>query len=156
MGMEMLTDPARQNNPGYHTEGPAMARVTEPSDEDIREWLKWVEERPEPVKSIAKRFDPWSLYRFRDGGQRATLVSISENGTVTVRVTGEFNIVMFDRDVFGVNPDDLEPCDLPGPDEVLGTWMTPTEVDENIDALRVLARPDLWVMGADGKAHRKQ
>lgn len=133
-----------------------MARVIKPTVENVREWLKWVKERPEPVKSIAERFDPWSLYRFRDSHQRVTLVSINENGTVTVRVTGEFNIVAFDRDVFGVNPDDLEPSDLPGPDEVLGTMMTPTEVDDNIDALRVLARPDLWVMGADGKARRKQ
>jgi hypothetical protein len=43
MGMEMLTDPARQNNPGYHTEGRAMARVTEPSQtmSDFRESADW-------------------------------------------------------------------------------------------------------------------
>ena len=72
-----------------------------------------------------------------------------------MNVTGEFNFVTFDRNVFGIYPDDLEPCEIPTPDELTGTVLTGEEVDENIDALRVLVRPDLFVMGDDGKAKRK-
>ncbi len=54
-------------------------------------------------------------------------MSYSENGTVTVAVSGEFNAVTFERQVFGVNPDDLDECDLPAKDEVTGVRTTDPE-----------------------------
>ena len=53
-------------------------------------------------------------------GHRVTMYSYSENGTVTVNVTGDYNVVVFERQVFGISPDDLEECDLPAPGEFLG------------------------------------
>jgi hypothetical protein len=88
-------------------------------------------------------------------GHRVTIASFSEDNSVRVNITGEFNEVAFDRGVFGIDPDDLEPCDLPGSDEPTGSALTGKEVDDNIDALRVMVRPDLWEMGPDGKATRK-
>ena len=48
---------------------------------------------------------------------------------------------MFDREVFGIDPDTLELCDPPGDTEVVGTILTHDQVDENIDMLRVFMRP---------------
>lgn len=49
-----------------------------------------------------------------------TICAYSEDGTVRVNITGEYNRILFSRQVFGVSPDDLAECDLPGPDEELG------------------------------------
>ena len=136
-----------------------MARLQKVTPEQEAAWREWVAERPPTVRAVAERFDPWTLYRMKSTGQRVTFYSIGEheNGevTLTVNITGEFNAIMFDRQVFGVNPDDLEPCDPPAVGEPIGTLMTSEEVDENIDALRVMIRPDLFTMGDDGKAKRK-
>jgi hypothetical protein len=79
------------------------------------------------------------------------LHSFAEDGTVTVIVSGRFNHTMMERQVFGVHPDELKECDLPEPDEPLGV------IDHglSLDDMRVMVRPDLWVM-RDGKAVRKQ
>lgn len=92
-------------------------------------------------------------------GQRVTLLSIFEpnaEGVVTVMVAimGKYNPgLLFDRQVFGVAATDLVECDVPpeGPGPVL----TSEEADANIDAIRVMLRPDLFEMGDDGKAVRK-
>jgi hypothetical protein len=132
-----------------------MARYIEPTETQQAGWRQWVAERPHAVRVIAERFDPWTLYRLKTTDQRVTLLSISENGTVSVAVSGEFNFVTHERRVFGINPDDLEPCDLPASDTRVGTLLTHDEVEEHIDALRVIVRPDLWELNADGKAVRK-
>lgn len=133
-----------------------MARYCQPTKEQAKGWAKWVKERPPVVRSIAERFDPWSLYLLKSTGQRVTLASISENHTVTVNVLGEFNLVIHERQVFGINPDDLVPCDLPPPNEPVGALLTDQDVVDNIDAMRVMVRPDLWVLDSNGKAVRKQ
>ena len=132
-----------------------MARWTEPSDEALKAWQEWLDERPPNVRAVAERFPPWELYRMKDTGQRVTVASFYEDGTVSVDVTGQFNATMFNSNVFGIDPANLEPCDLPDSNEVTGTMMTSEEVDENIDLLRVSIRPDLFVMDANGKAQRK-
>ena len=131
-----------------------MARITEPNPEQETEWKAWVASRPACVRVIAERFDPWSLYQMKSTGHRCTLVSISENGTITVAINGDLNFVTFDRQVFGINPDDLVPCDLPGKDDFVGTLLSSEQVDDNIDALRVMIRPDLFSMDESGKAVR--
>jgi hypothetical protein len=133
-----------------------MARIVEPTAKQERDWAKWVAKRPAVVRAVAERFEPWSLYRMKSTGQRVTIYSFSENGTVTVEITGQYNVILFDRQVFGIDPADLEPCEVPGPEEAVGTLMSSSEMEENIDALRVSVRPDLFVMGEDGKAQRKQ
>jgi hypothetical protein len=42
------------------------------------------------------------------------------------------------------------------PAELVGAILTDEQVEENIDALRILIRPDLFVTDGDGTAKRKQ
>ena len=120
-----------------------MARIIEPTAEEIAGYLAWVAERPPAVKAVAERFKPWALYRLTTTGHRVTLRSFGEGDdgavTLTVRVSGDFNAVIFERDVFGILPDDLVECDLPTADEPLGTVLAPDEVEPNIEVLRMLA-----------------
>jgi hypothetical protein len=119
-----------------------MARFTEPTAEQEAGWKEWVASRPEPVRKVAERFEPWSLYRMKSTGQRVTLYSFGEANdgsavTLTVNVTGQFNAVAFDRQVFGIDPDDLEPCDLPAPTEPTGTALTDeADIKAYVDATR--------------------
>ncbi len=137
-----------------------MAKIYEPSPEEETGYKEWLAERPPNVRAVAERFDPWSLYKFKSGSNnRVVVISFQEHKdgivTLTVRVSAQYNAVMFERDVFGIRPDDLEPCDIPSTDEPHGALLTTEEVEENIDAIRVMGRPDLWEMGADGKAHKR-
>jgi len=135
-----------------------MARFYEPTAEQEAGYRAWVASRPATVRAVAERFEPWSLYRLQSTGQRVTVAAfgVTADGTVTVSVNvlALFNFVTFERQVFGIHPDELEPCELPAPDEPTGALLTAKEVDDNLDALRVAARPDLWTM-EDGKAVRK-
>jgi len=137
-----------------------MARVMEPTAEQEAGYRAWVASRPDAVRLVAEQFDPWSLYRLKTSGHRVTVASFGEGEdgsvTLTVNVLADYNLVMFERQVFGIAPTDLEPCDLPRPDEVIGAALSQHEVTQNLDALRVIARPDLWVMDpVTGKAVRK-
>lgn len=112
-------------------------RYTKPTEAQQRAWRDWVAERPESIRKVAERFDPWTLYRLGSTGQRVYVLSFSEPGedgkvTCRVGVSGEFNLVTFERDVFGIDPDDLEECDLPGPNEQLGTLDLPINVVKNL------------------------
>ena len=98
-----------------------MARIIEPSKEMLAAWNEWVAERPESVRIVAEKFDPWTLYKLKDSGHRVTLHSISEDGTLTVNVSGDFNQLLFERKVFGIPPNDLDECDLPSENEKVGS-----------------------------------
>lgn len=132
-----------------------MSRLTQPTPEEEAEWKEWVASRPDSVRIVAEKLDPWTLYRMKSTGNRCTLISIFENGTVKVSITGEFNAVMFDREVFGIDPGDLEPCDPPSADEATGAMLSPDQVDGNVDALRVMVRSDLFEMNEQGEAVRR-
>lgn len=128
-----------------------MARYVEPTQEQLAGWEQWVSERPPVIQEMAKKFDPWSLYKMKSTGHRVTLSSFNEDGTVTVNVLAEFNeVLLHERAVFGVNPDNLEPTEVPEKRGI--AILNDKEVERNIDAMRVLVRPDLWEMGSDGKA----
>lgn len=135
-----------------------MARVHEPTAEQEAGWAAWVAERPPAVRAVAERFDPWSLYRLKSSGHRVLIYSFDEADpvTLTVDVLARYNQLAFERRVFGIPPDDLEPCEPPAADEPVGAALTQEEVGENLDAIRVAVRPDLWTMDADGRAVRKQ
>lgn len=106
-----------------------MARIFEPTEKQQKGWAKWAKKRPPVIQALAERFKPWTLYQL-DNGDRVTVRSFCEDGTVTVSVSGQFNVVLFDREVFGVSPDDLTECDLPEEGEVVGTLIPePTEDD---------------------------
>ena len=114
-----------------------MAKIIEVSEEQEKAWDDWVSTRPQIIKDLCKRFPPYNLYRLKDSGHRVTLYSYFDDGTMIVNVSGKYNAVMFDRQVFGIKPEDLEECDLPGTDEVTGTVLTEEEdVKEFIDRMR--------------------
>lgn len=138
-----------------------MARIFEPTKKQEQGYKKWVASRPPAIRAVAEKFEPWSLYRIKPDGHKVFILSFdeSEDGkvTLTVVVSAKFNFLAFERRVFGINPNDLEPCELPGPDEIVGAAMTQEEVEGNIDDLRMKVRPDLFVKDpVTGKAVRKQ
>ena len=94
-----------------------MAKIAELNN---KAWCDWVATRPEGIQKLCRQLPPDRLYRMKTIGQRVTIYSYSEDGTVTVDVSGEYNFALFERRVFGVNPDDLEECDVPDAREILG------------------------------------
>jgi hypothetical protein len=110
-----------------------MARYKEPTDENLQAWREWTASRPEAVRLVAERYDPWTLYTLPLGSGskklcRNTRWLLVFSLLCRVVVTGEFNLVTHERSVFGIDPDDLEECDLPGADEPLGSLDLPIEV----------------------------
>lgn len=120
-------------------ESTLMANWFEPTKRQMAAWRKWVALRPPAIRAVAENFQPWGLYRMADTGSRVTIRSFDESDpvTVTVNVLGEFNLVAFERFVFGVNPEDLTPCDLPTPGDPVGVMMSEEEADEFIDSVRL-------------------
>jgi len=98
-----------------------MAKILEM---DKKVWDEWVKTRPEIVQDLCERFPPDRLYRINGDGHRVTIHSYSEDGTMTVNVSGEYNSVIFERQVFGIKPDDIKECELPTDNETLGTFFT--------------------------------
>lgn len=97
---------------------------------DEAAWSEWVATRPESVQKLCRQLPPDRLYRLKTSGHRVTLYSYSEDGTLTVVVSGEYNAVTFGRKVFGIKPEDLEECELPQPGEPLGEMLTdPKDVE---------------------------
>jgi hypothetical protein len=94
-----------------------MARLYEPSQEELLDYKNWVSSRPAHVKAIAERFDPWSLYKLKSTGQYVTVYSFNkhEDGSITLKVNmpPEFNPFSLGYLVFGISPEDLEPCEIP-------------------------------------------
>lgn len=86
---------------------------------DPAAFAEWVASRPEIIQKMIAACPPDRLYRM-DSKHRCTIYSYSENGTVTVKVTGEFNRVLFGRLVFGIDPKTLIECDAPEPGEDIG------------------------------------
>lgn len=120
-----------------------MADRYTPTEEQRAGYEEWCASRPPHVAEVARRLPPWKLYRMKSTGHRVTLYAFDENGeegavTLRVNVTKEYNFVTFERQVFGIDPDDLEECDLPGEDELLGTLYEGEEADRFIDEV---ARP---------------
>jgi hypothetical protein len=114
-----------------------VATIYDMTDEEMKEYSEWAASAPPVVRDILERLAPNKLYRIKSTGQRCDVYSVSEKGTVTVNITGQFNVVAFDIQVFGVDPNELEECDLPGPDEPVGTLLTTTEeIREYVDRIR--------------------
>jgi hypothetical protein len=134
-----------------------MADIREVEEDDEDNWKLWYETRPEVIQQLARRFRPWKLYRLRSSGHRVVLYAFNEDNTLTVSVLGRFNLLKFERRVFGIPPDDLEECDLPGLDEPLGVTLTAEEQLSYINGRRAengfppLAQAELDEMSVDGQ-----
>jgi len=115
-------------------------KFKQPTKQNLAAWKTWLADRPQCIRDAVEKYklDPWTLYKLNPRGTRVTLASLSEpalsDGKVTVRVgiSGEFNLVTFQRDVMGIDPADLEECDLPKPDEQIGSLEVPVDVLRNL------------------------
>ena len=104
---------------------------------DKVEMRKWIAGRPKKIQEMCKRWPPNLLYRDKESKLRVYIYSYSENGSVTVVVSGRYNFVCFERRVFGVDPEALEECELPEADEKVGVIFTdPNEVDSFIERVK--------------------
>lgn len=102
-----------------------------------KEWWDWVGTLPENVQELCRKYPQNKLYRLKSTGHRVTIYSYSKNGTLTVNVTGQYNLITFERQVFNVSPGDIEECDLPGDDEELGVMLTEEgEIDKFINFIK--------------------
>ena len=107
------------------------------TDEEKKVWDEWVSSRPDIIKNLCIKFPPNLLFKMKDTGHRVTVYSYSDDNTMTVNVTGKYNVLTFDRRVFGIKPEDLEECNIPKDSETVGTIITkPEEVEAHINAIR--------------------
>jgi hypothetical protein len=105
-------------------------------DLDKNEWEGRLKSKPTVIKELATKFPPNKLF-LMNNKHRVFIKFYSEDGTVAVGITGEYNAVMFDRTVFDVNPDDLKETAPPSDDEPLGTVFTEKkDVDSYLNALK--------------------
>lgn len=104
-----------------------MTKGIEWTKEQEKEWDEWVASRPQIIQDLCKKIPSYKLYLLKNSGHRVTIYSYSEDGTMTVNVTGKYNKVIIDRQVFGIKPDDLEECDFPNLKEEIGTLLTKEE-----------------------------
>lgn len=102
-------------------------------------WFEWLKGRPDSIKALAEKFPGNKLYRLKSTGHRVFIYSYSENNTMTVVVSGQYNNVMFERRVFGINPDELEECDFPLPDEPLGVVLNDEDTLAYLSLLKTIA-----------------
>ncbi len=79
-----------------------------------KEFNDWLSTRPEIIKKMGEKWPPWNRYRLKTTGQHCYLCSYSEDETVTITIYGHDTSAldamnqMLPRNVFGVNPEDLE------------------------------------------------
>lgn len=127
-----------------------MATISTWTKKQKKDWDAWVATRPKVIQDLARQYPPNRLYRLAPTGQRAILVSYCENGTVTVAITGQYNLVVFSRRVFGVNPSDLTECELPPAGEDVGDMAV--EAGYTNKEIRTILIPTLKALAAAEKA----
>ncbi len=115
-----------------------MAEIPGCNKELLEEWAKT---RPPLIQDMIKRYPAFKLWRLKPSGHRVVIYAYNESGTVTVSVSGLYNRVLFERNVFGVSLDDLEECDLPAEDEDVG--VTATEAGYTDEDVRTILIPRL-------------
>jgi hypothetical protein len=117
-----------------------MAQLEDLSPEQQAELNEWAESCPPVIQELLTRVKPNRLYLNKPTQQRGYAVAWNENGTVTLAFIGKYNgpdVLDFDRNVFGLTPEELEECDLPSPDEQLGARLTdPKDILSHINDLR--------------------
>lgn len=120
-----------------------MAKIIEWTPEQQAEFDDWVASRPPKIQAMVRSHPPNRLYRLTSTNQRVTIFAYGEGGTVQVIVSGQYNLIVFDRKVFGINLAELIECELPGPDEELGTALTdPAQIEAFVTASRPLVLND--------------
>jgi hypothetical protein len=104
-------------------------------------WDEWVASRPPVIQELCRQYPPDRLYRMDGDGHRVTIHGYSEDGTLIVEIRGAYNRLVFERNVFGVDPLRLTECDPPGPDEPCGAVLTEDDaIEAYIDKFRPAAK----------------
>lgn len=102
-----------------------MAKWIKWVSKQVEMWDEWMKERPPVIQEMIFKFNlrPDNLYKIKSTGQVVMLHSLSEDSTVTVNILADYNtskfMMGFDRQVFGIDPADLEECDLPEGKEIV-------------------------------------
>jgi hypothetical protein len=122
-----------------------MAKWYEPTDEARKSYEEWCAERPPEIAELARKFPPWNLYRL--GKNRVYLIGFSESKdgtphTCMVQVSAKFNYCAFERNVFGIKPEELVECDPPGPDEQVGVFLNEEQTEALIESMGGCDDPD--------------
>lgn len=96
--------------------GDSKMRLYEPAIDAESRHNEGVKNFPNPLARQIKKLDPWCLYVLRTTGQRVLIKEYSVDGkklSLKVSVYPEYNDnnPMQNRDVFGIDPKDLELCD---------------------------------------------
>lgn len=85
-----------------------------PKGASKEEWFESAKSYTGKVKAVATKYPPWFLYYYEKVNQYVLISKYSDDGTVWILVTEEYNPnIDFEREVFGINPKDLVTCDLP-------------------------------------------
>ncbi len=89
-----------------------MSDYTPEQQEGIKEFWEWVETRPAIIQEMCRDKPQFKKYMLKQTGQIVWIYSYSENRTVTVNIypedQGDNFLMVVPRQVFGINPDDLE------------------------------------------------
>lgn len=97
----------------------------EPTPEQQKSWDDWKAAQPPHVQEMANRFDPWTLFRLKNGPRVYVMGYDVDKETqavsLIVDIDARFNCVVLEHLLSGVPPEDLTECELPGPDERVGT-----------------------------------
>lgn len=91
-----------------------MIRWNEPTEEQRTEFEAWRDARPEHVRAVAKKFDPWTMYRLTTTGQRCRVIGFHETSgdiPVTVYIYAENPVLgeITGVNVFGIDPATVVP-----------------------------------------------
>lgn len=101
-----------------------MALLENYTADELKALNKWIKQLPKSCRKIAEKYPPTKLYFDKSCKLRVVIISYYENGTVGTSVLGKYNLITFERNVFGVQPGDLSECDLPSPNEKVGVLLT--------------------------------
>jgi hypothetical protein len=105
-----------------------MARWMTPTKKEVSDMKAKFKDRPRHVRAVFNRLDFFELYLLKTTGYRVKLCAIEDDGSVTVGVGHLYNDIPYSSVMFGIDPDDLEPCDLPTEDDVAVTDKSPSRV----------------------------
>lgn len=111
------------------------------TEEQKKQAAEWIAACPQVVIDMVAKYNLSvdKLYRMKETGQRVTLIALGENDTVRVGYFKDFNLMMFsiaeEREIFGVNPADLEECDYPKQSEVMFAHWHPVLEGSNGETL---------------------
>lgn len=119
-----------------------MGNRYEPTPEQVESWKEWLAERPEHIAKVAALFPPWELFRMKSSGHRVFVTGLGDTppdapAAIYVAVVAEYNKLLFERRTV-TTVDDLEPCDMPGPDEELGAQLDQEQAKTYMALLKML------------------